>query len=232
MELLRIVATFLILIVHADFFSIGAPAVEDMDAEPVEAYWQLLFQALSVVGVNVFVLISGWFGIRTTLRGVLKLLFQCAFFAVVMYAAAISVGRATLSDNGLLSVLISYNNWFVVSYIGLMVLAPMLNAFVEAASRRQFELVLIAFFVFQTLYGTFAPLGNPIARGYSTFSFIGLYLLARYVNIYKSAICNRGGAAPLYMPAVLSSTCCPTLRSHTGRRCLNCCLASTAISIH
>lgn len=192
-ELLRIVATFLILTVHADFFSIGAPTVEDMDSQPIESCGQLLFQALSVVAVNVFVLISGWFGIRTTLSGVLKLLFQCTFFGALMYAVAVALGKASLSGGGLLSVVISNNNWFVVGYIGLMVLAPMLNAFVAAASRRQFELVLIAFFVFQTVYGTFVPLGNPIVKGYSTFSFIGLYLLARYINIYKSNICNRGG---------------------------------------
>ena len=39
-------------------------------------------EQLCIICVNVFVLISGWFGIRPCVKGVLSLLFQVYFFPI------------------------------------------------------------------------------------------------------------------------------------------------------
>lgn len=52
-------------------------------------------------------------------------------------------------------------------------------------------LVLICFFTFQTFYACFTTSATFIDRGYSTFSFIGLYLLARYIRLYGKAIIKK-----------------------------------------
>ena len=77
MELLRIVAMFLVLVVHADFFSLGTPTQELCQTMPLFAWGQFVVQSIAVVCVNVFVLLSGWFAIRPKWKSFLNFIFQC-----------------------------------------------------------------------------------------------------------------------------------------------------------
>ena len=80
-------------------------------------------------------------------------------------------------------------NWFIKAYILLYILAPVLNAFIEKVSQKDFRNALIAFFTFEFIYGwIFSGSTQHIQRGYSTISFIGLYLLSRYVRLYQPRI--------------------------------------------
>ena len=60
-ELLRIIAMFMILTVHADYWLLGIPTLEDICISKVSVFTRILIEQLCVVGVNVFVLITGWF---------------------------------------------------------------------------------------------------------------------------------------------------------------------------
>ena len=194
MELLRIVAMFLVLVVHADFAALGHPTHADAVNETMTTIWRYVFEGLAIVCVNVFVLLSGWFGIRSSWKGFFKFIFQVAFFSIGLFILGLSMGWTTFSWENLLGALTFTNvpateyiplYWFIVSYMGLYLFAPVLNAFIETASRHKLGAVTLAFFVFQSLYGWI--LGNEwtmFKDGYSTFSFIGLYLLAQYVRKY------------------------------------------------
>ena len=197
-ELLRIISMFMVLALHADFFAIGAPDVEAFHDTPLSASTRLLIEMMSIVSVNVFVMISGWFGIKPSLKGFANFLFQCLFFLVGIYAVGLLSGYVPLSAKGVASCLTisSGYNWFIRAYLGLYVLSPILNAFLEHCSKRQLEYVLIAFYTFQTFYGF---IGNVdfFCSGYSTFSFIGLYLLSRYLRLYGTALSKSGGCGLL-----------------------------------
>lgn len=189
MELLRIVAMFLILANHADFYSIGEPTFAEIYEEPLSSVTQIVIEFASIISVNVFVMISGWFGIRTTMKGMGKLMFQCAFFGCLVYFGSYIFGVGGLEFFGVLYAITSYGHWFVVSYLFLMLLAPMINAYIKGVPRQTFERVLAAYLVFLVFYGYFPAYRNMIAGGFSTMMFIGLYLLARYVSIYRPKIC-------------------------------------------
>ena len=65
----------------------------------------------------------------------------------------------------------------------------MLNAFVESCDKKQFKTLLICFYVFQTIYAFVFWNGAPyLQNGYSALSFMGLYLLARYIRLYPLRI--------------------------------------------
>lgn len=184
-ELLRLIAMFLVLVVHADFWSLGCPTQEETLATPMNAFCRFFFESLSVICVDVFVLISGWFGIRANAKSFCNFVFQCLFFTVGIYAVALSVGLTSLSLKGLLGCFAMINNyWFIKAYVGLYILSPVLNAFVEYAEEKTFRQVLLGFFLFQTLYAWISDGAEFFEHGYSTMSFIGLYLLARYVKVY------------------------------------------------
>lgn len=184
-ELLRMVAMFLVLLVHADYFSLGAPSVMDVKNHPIDSFWRIFFEAVSIVCVNVFVLISGWFGIKATFRGGANFIFQCLFFLTGLYVVTLLIGSSELSLKGLAGCIFATKlNWFIKAYLLLYILSPVLNKFVDNTDRKEFKWILIGFFLFVCTYGWIGA-ANFICDGYSTLFFIGLYLLARYVRIYS-----------------------------------------------
>lgn len=192
-ELLRLVAMFLVLIIHADFHALGEPQLSDFSLAPISSSLRVFFQSMAIVAVNTFVFISGWFGIRVSIKGFCGFLFQCLFFTVGTYILALSTGLASLSGAGISQCLmLSTNVWFVKAYIALYILSPVLNVFIERTDKRKIEYVLLAFFIFQSIYGWYGS-AKFVEQGYSCFSFIGIYLLAAYVKRYGTIIYKSGG---------------------------------------
>lgn len=186
-ELLRIVAMFLVLLVHADFYSLGAPSAADCAHNPLDAMFRVYFQAISIMCVNIFVGISGWFGIHPTANGICNFIFQCLFWIVGIYLVSVATGATNWSIEGLKDcLLLTKANWFIKAYILLYILSPVMNSFAKHAPRTVFRNVLCAFFVFQSIYGWMFPDSTMhLQNGYSTISFIGLYLLMRYIRTYR-----------------------------------------------
>lgn len=184
-ELLRMLAMFLVLLVHADYFSLGQPTAEDIQTNLLDSSLRVFFESLSIVCVNVFVLISGWFGIRPSLKGISNFIFQSLFFLFGLYIITLLIGTSTLSLKGIAECfVVTKLNWFIKAYLLLYILSPVLNTFVENTDRIIFRNVLVAFFAFTCTYGWIGA-AKFMMGGYSTLFFIGLYLLARYIRIYQ-----------------------------------------------
>lgn len=180
MELLRIIAMLLVMIVHANFKVIGIPAYEELATEPVETSARFFIGALSIICVNVFVLLSGWYGINFKLEKLGKLIFQVCFFI-----GLISIAFGAWRDNPVALLReFAQNYWFVTAYVLLFIFAPFLNAFAEQANKTLFKTLLITLFLYQTIV---SYIGNSpwYDDGYSPLPFFWLYLLARYLKIYS-----------------------------------------------
>jgi len=187
-ELLRIVAMLMVLVVHADFAALGVPTEMEAHATPGLTTFRYVWETLSVVCVDVFVLISGWFGIRPKAKSFSKFVFQVLFFSLGVYGVGAALGAVENTPSAWLDMLLCRHGlyWFIPAYILLYVLSPVLNAFAEHASRRQLATVLICFYLFQTVYG-FAFDEEPAFKfGYSALSFAGLYLLAQWLRRYAA----------------------------------------------
>jgi len=76
--------------------------------------------------------------------------------------------------------------WFVKAYIILFILSPALNLFAEQSSKSLFQIVLIAFFIMQTVF-SYISNSSWFEDGFSPIPFIGLYLLSRYIRIHQPA---------------------------------------------
>ncbi len=168
-ELLRIIAMLLVVLVHVQH-------VMD-NTSPV-------VQSIALMGVPLFTMISGWFGIKPNLRSFLSFLFQCLFFSVGFTALALILGKASFEPQDFF--LTWY--WYVVAYIGLYLMAPVLNVFVEHASEKEFRYFLLTFFTFEFLYGFLCQSSAGFNYGLTLIGLVSLYLLARYVRKYPNKI--------------------------------------------
>lgn len=175
---------FLVLIVHADFWSLGAPTAQNFVITPLNAWTRTFIEFVSIVCVNVFILISGWFGIKPSMKGFGNFLFQCLYFLCGLYILFLIMGRETFSFIGLQGCFgLTHLNWFIKAYVGLYIFSPLLNTFLRKSSKHQIEIFIISFYGFQTIYG-WTGAARFFEQGYSTISFCGLYILASYIRSY------------------------------------------------
>lgn len=183
MELLRIVAMFLVVMVHTNYLSIGGPNKQDLIDTFYSSISRFTVQSVSVVCVNLFILLSGWYGIKIKRWKIDTLFFQLFFFVLVsiLYGFVFSK-KVTLTD--ILRILRLHDMWwFVKAYLLLYFMSPILNAFCENTTKKEFTFVLIAFYAFSSLNWLIEWVPWMV-NGYSTISFIGLYLLARYFRMF------------------------------------------------
>lgn len=118
-ELCRIFAILLVLLVHSNFGWCGWPSNLDSCRPSM-----LLVEALSIIGVNVFILITGYFSANLKTKSMINLLYICVFYALLKVVVGASTGHFVIKD----MFFISGSNWFIPSYIGLLLLSPWLNA--------------------------------------------------------------------------------------------------------
>lgn len=192
-ELLRIVAIVMVLVCHANARVLGLPSMTEVFSVPAPSIARMLFGAMAVYGVNIFVMISGWFGIHAKPKGLAKLLFEVFSLLWGIYAVFLLTGNATFNLHDIkVCLTLTDEYWFVMAYVGLYIFSPMLNAFVEKASKRELQLLLVGFYVFQCYY-CWASGTLDYFSGYSITFFFGLYLTARYFRLYPVRILSRHG---------------------------------------
>lgn len=192
-ELLRIVAIVMVLVCHANARVLGLPSRAEVFSVQAPSIARILFGAMAVYGVNIFVMISGWFGIHAKPKGLAKLLFEVLFLLWGIYAVFLLTGNATFNMHDIkVCLALTDEYWFVMAYVGLYIFSPVLNAFVEKASKRELQLLLVGFYVFQCYY-CWASGTLDYFSGYSITFFFGLYLTARYFRLYPVRILSRHG---------------------------------------
>lgn len=200
-ELCRIMAMFFVMIVHASFKSLGVPTIKDINSDFFSSFLRYYSESMSIICVNVFILISGWFSIKPKCEKLAGFFFQVCFWYVFMILSLCLFKIIPEKEvSSWIKDLYFYDDWFVICYIGLYIFAPVLNSFASLASKNELKSFLLAFFIFQTIFG-FIFDSKWIALGYSPFSFMGLYLLARYLKRFPSNVTNmsKGKDLALYV---------------------------------
>lgn len=183
-EILRMIAMFFVLMVHCTF-DIPFPTAETIDSDFVPSATRALIQTTALYGVNIFVMISGWFTIKFTLRGLGNFLFQIYYFGaiILLFLSLNGVEQFTLGRLYLI-VMLHKSGWFTASYLILFLLAPVLNKYSEYAEKKDFMRFLIPYFIMLIIFGYLHAWNDEIGRGYSALSMVGMYLLARYARKY------------------------------------------------
>lgn len=178
-ELLRIVSMMLIILFH---FSVHGPWPADGVLAADVAVGVLAFGGK--LGVNCFVLITGYFMTRSSVRvaSVARVVLETWFYSwglLILFAAAQPelVTQARLEKAAL--PLVSGEYWFITNFVALMVVSPFLNLLFDRLSRRgKSRLAAIGFVTISVLptLTTFNPLGSDLLW------FFYLYLLGGWIR--------------------------------------------------
>ena len=200
-ELLRVVAMVMVVILH---FLSHSDSLLALDA-PISGVRILgtLLESFCLVAVNVYVFISGYFGVKGRFRPgkAVSLLCQIWFYGFLILAAALILGIPTqLQELGVyggiqyLFPIESETYWFATSYFMLYLLSPVLNAAAQNMTRKQLKIGVAGLLILFSGIKSISPVVFPVDKyGYDLAWFICVYLLAAYLSLYGNEFFKKYG---------------------------------------
>ena len=181
-EILRIFAIIMIIFHHIAVHS-------NFSSSNITSYLYIVFiQMGGKIGVNIFVLISGYFLINTEkikIKKILKLWGQMFFYSLLIYAIFTISGIRKFENTGLISALFPVLNetwWFATVYFILYLISPILNIILKKINKKIYNKIIIFVLVFLSIMPNFKCEGNLIN---SLIWFIVLYCVSGYIKLYS-----------------------------------------------
>lgn len=147
-------------------------------------------RSFCICAVDVFVLISGYFGIRSKISRFVSIDFQTIFYSISTLLLLFILGYHDfkVSDFHAFIPVLTKRYWFVTCYLVLYIITPFLNFFFDNYNKKEIKLVLIVGFVLFYLWPTFNSLifADQLVtdNGYGIINFVYLYLLGRFIGKY------------------------------------------------
>lgn len=186
LELLRIICMLFIVAHH---FGIHGQ-YGDMQMSQFNSFIIMLLSAGGKLGVNIYVLISGYFlvGSSFKLRRLINTIALTIFYSVSIYLVMLfALPEYSFSFGELFSrifVIYKSNYWFVTCYVAMVLLSPFINKLINALSKRE-HLALVLLLVLMSSH-------LPRLDSYFDFSqigwFITVYIIAAYLRLYPEKI--------------------------------------------
>lgn len=209
-ELFRILAMLLIIMHHYVVNSgLSTLAAQDYSAGP--AAFLFSFGAWGKMGINCFVLITGYFMCRQTIsaRKFIKLLAEAEFYNILFFLLFTLSGYEPFSIQGALATLFPVTNvttGFLSCYLIFYFCIPFLNILIKNINRKNHIRLLVLCLFIYTFLGSLSMLNSffrtlrfGVSMNYVSW-FIVLYFLGAYIRIYPPAGIKNAKA---YLPGLL-----------------------------
>lgn len=193
MELLRLLCMFGIVLHHfIVHYWVNTSLVTDAHSVALAK----TADAICYCAVTVFVLISGYFGIKPSVKSFASFYLQCGFYNGLLYFIGMvlqvgRVGKWMLVDGELWKCfLMPFTHspwwWFILAYVCLYLLSPILNAAVEQMSRRQFFGALVSLAAVNIYFGFFNDMERMMVNpnGYNVMQLLFIYAIGRFISKY------------------------------------------------
>jgi hypothetical protein len=145
--------------------------------------------SLCVVCVNLFLIISGWYGVKLTFSGLWKMwtllvgiYIPCQIFSTIYAGVFLPIWFV---DN---FIAFSRESYFVQCYLMLMFLSPVINLFFEKYQGKTLTYVLVFWGIEVFLETCRNNVCLYFMDGYSLIHFVLIYMLARAFSFHKEQI--------------------------------------------
>ena len=219
LELLRIVGMLLI-IAHHYVVNTGIMDNLSLAEHPSRVIFLNLFGMWGKTGINIFILISGYFMCQSnlTIRRYCKIAFEWIFYHYMIYFIMLATGYETVTAKRVYQLVFApfiYANGsgcFTSSFLIFYLFIPFLNRFIRSVNRTEYRrFVLLLLFVFTGLSTFFT---NTYIFG-EVFWFCAVYFIGGYLRLYPPlgvrACGNLRGS--LCSPGLSAMQVCSLLRS-------------------
>lgn len=179
-ELLRLIAMFSIVVYHQFLF---------LKAQGYAETWILGGYTITHFGVPLFLLITGYFGLKLKLQKIVHLYLYCFVWRVTTYLLGCFYFKTANYTGGqfiecLQPFTKSSGQWFLLPYFVLLLISPLLNKAINAFSKREFIKMLLVFSFIIFYFGLVCQ--SPfIDKGHSIIYFIYMYLIGRFLKNYN-----------------------------------------------
>ena len=185
-ENLRVICMLMITILHA----LGHGGVlESYHYGQIGYYVFWLLEAICVVGVNVFVLISGFFGwrVKFTVSRIIRLWVEVELFSLLCLAI-----RGIIDSGFGISDLVfcffsvtSKRYWFATFFILLLIIQPFLNIFINKIDVQLHKKIIAILITVFSIVPTFMPWSREaLGDGMNLIWFVVLYFIGSYLGKY------------------------------------------------
>lgn len=188
-ELLRIVAIIMIIGLHYFNGSMGG-ALANVNPGGINYYFAYLFESLFIIGVNLFVLTTGYFSLnkRTVDLGkLLKLLVIAYFYGGFFYLLNLIFGYQIFNIKQFVLAInpfLSGGYWFIKYYVILNLLSPYINILIDQLNQKLMIKLIVILLILFSIWPSFL-LQPPITNGgYGLMHFILVYILGAYIRKY------------------------------------------------
>ncbi len=201
-ELLRIVSMLLIIAHHFAVHSGFTFAADDFSLNSLFIKTLLIGGKL---GVNIFVLISGYFLCTKTdhnIKKAVSLHSQILFYSILYFIFSLTYLNQPFTAKGLnyfLTPIIHETWWFATSYFVMFILSPYVNRLLATLSQKEHRNLLILLGIMWS--GIFTLSGYRLQSN-NVLWFFSLYALACYIRKYKD---EPRSPAKLYLYAALTT---------------------------
>ena len=141
-ELFRIIATFFVLIIHLyGWMAGGLVDWNDENISSLQKISQLIIQSLTIVCVNCFLIISGWYGIKFKFSSIWRL-WTIVFFIYFPFQILEYISVGTFSIGNLIDNILVFTreSYFVQCYSMLLFLSPVINSFFDKYGKKRIKL--------------------------------------------------------------------------------------------
>ena len=183
-ELLRILCMFGVLTTH--ILQNCYPSLHTGDFS-LQNVLRILLMNISIVAVNCFIMISGYFRIKQELRSFfnlyLQLVFYCGLFSIIGYIfeheSLIGMLKKTifpLTEGGM---------WFMTAYFSLFLIAPLINAGFDNLNKERRLLTLICLIFVDVYIGYMHQSEEVTTNGYHIIHFITIYYIGMILSTHK-----------------------------------------------
>ena len=143
----------------------------------------IFLNSMAIIGVNLFVMISGWFGIKKVWSQLIRLIFDCSLYvALSTIIACLLFGHQLVLDD-IKHIVDTRHYWFIWHYFFLVLISPILEKAISGVTTRQMTYWIMLLTVANLGIGYVLKVFN--INGYNAFNFIYLYFLARWLRMMQ-----------------------------------------------
>ncbi len=179
-----------VVIVHCNGWLVGGiPSVFDETNISVFRISQATIQAITCTCVNMFLLISGYFGLKLKWKSILNIYMLLISISIPFYLLSVYLGE-TFSIRQFLSRFMAFSRsgYFVECYLLLMFFSPVLNAFIDKLGKKILLWVLLFWGI--EIYFEFYLHDKDLGfmGGYSFIHFMLIYMIGRTLYLYKEQL--------------------------------------------